>query len=184
MPCNTLRVFTRSICHAALRPQATGTLRRLTGSGRRRLIRRKAFSEPTVSKTAALCPSIRCAKAGQPYPGIFGSHRGWSVPFGGRNKKRLYLRGPILPEVFEKVLLLKGSGRWPQIAAFMGREYGAEWLDFLEGCGEETPFEVIRRMPLPAMHAAFLRDCATFVTQAVGQLTVTGGGGARALLRA
>ena len=37
------------------------------------------------------------------------------------------------PEVFEKVLLLKGSGRWPQIAAFMGREYGAEWLDFLEG---------------------------------------------------
>ncbi len=52
------------------------------------------------------------------------------------------------PEVFEKVLLLKGSGRWPQIAAFMGREYGAEWLDFLEGCGEETPFEVIRRMSL------------------------------------
>ena len=88
-------------------------------------------------------------------------------------KKDFICADRYTPEVFEKVLLLKGSGRWSQIAAFMGREYGAEWLDFLEGCGEETPFEVIRRMPLPATHAAFLRDCATFVTQAVDQLTVT-----------
>ena len=38
----------------------------------------------------------------------------------------------LTPIVFEKVFQLKNSTRWSEINRFMGKEYGIDWLNFLE----------------------------------------------------
>lgn len=40
----------------------------------------------------------------------------------------------LTPEVFNKVYELKKIDRWPDICRFMGKEYGLQWIRYLESC--------------------------------------------------
>lgn len=50
----------------------------------------------------------------------------------------------LTPEIFAKVHQMRSSSRWNAVCRFMGKEYGVQWLHYLNQIGDHASLQLCR----------------------------------------